>query len=399
MDRKRVLFVDDEPLVLRMLERLMHTTRDEWDSVFVGSGRAALQALEQTSFDVVVSDMRMPHMDGAELLNAVRERQPRTMRFILSAYADRSAVCRCVGSTHQFLTKPIDLPTLRTSLGRALGLQSVLQQPELQTAVARVQTLPVLPALYSEMLERLRDPRTGTLEIGRIVARDLALAATILKLVNSAFFGFESEIVEIHEAVNYLGIEIIKSLVLSFGIFEQFERGRIPTEFMESLWQHSLATASAARTIAVAQGAPRRLQDESFTAGLLHDLGKLVLAAEDATIYLHRDPATPLHILEKERFGACHGQIGGYLLGLWGLPAAIVEAVGLHHSPRLTGAPVFSALTAVHVANAVLPTLAASGSSLAPAVDPTYLAAIGVQEHLDSWIAALQSARSGAANS
>ena len=194
MNRKRVLFVDDEPMVLRMLERLMRTTHDEWESVFVNSGRAALDQLDQAPFDAVVSDMRMPQMDGAQLLQTVRERQPHTVRFILSGYADRNTACRCVGATHQFLAKPLDLETLRSSLRRALGLQSMLQQPGLRAAVARVSSLPVMPGLYAELMERLGSPRTGIVEVGQLIAREPALAAKILKLVNSPFFGFAREI-------------------------------------------------------------------------------------------------------------------------------------------------------------------------------------------------------------
>ncbi len=395
MDKKRVLFVDDEPMVLRMLERLMRTVRDEWESVFVDSGRAALAEIDRTPFDAVVSDMRMPSMDGAELLTAVMERQPRTIRFILSGHADRNLIGRCIGATHQFLAKPCELETLRSSLRRALTLQNLLQQPALQTAVARIRALPVLPTLYSEMVDRLRNPRCTTLEIASLVARDPSLAAQSLKLVNSAFFGIGREISDLHEAVNYLGIETMKSLALSFRIFEQFHGGPIPAALLERLWQHSFATAAASRTIASLRDATRKLQDESFTAGLLHDLGKLILAAEDPAAYAgleaesHRG-GTPLCQLETARFGAHHAEVGAYLLGLWGLPTPIVEAVALHHEPLRTAAPEFAALTAVHVANASSHPDALPTSSPGNQVDLVYLTAIGCDGELEGWMSAVK---------
>ena len=104
--KTRILFVDDEPLVLQGLQRMLRPMRNEWEMAFVESGRRALEEMATLPFQVVVSDMRMPGMNGAQFLSHVQELYPRTVRLILSGHADKDLIMKCVGTAHQFLAKP-----------------------------------------------------------------------------------------------------------------------------------------------------------------------------------------------------------------------------------------------------------------------------------------------------
>lgn len=377
---KRVLFVDDEPLVLQGMKRMLHSMRGEWDMEFMTSASKALARLAEKPFDVVVSDMVMPEMNGAEFLNQVMKRHPQTVRIIFSGHVDKELVLKCVGSTHQYISKPCEPEVLKGSILRASSLVASLQNETLLKLVSRMDRLPSIPSLYTEIIEVLEDPETSVDEAGAIIARDIGMTAKILKLVNSAFFGLAREISTPADAALYLGMDTIRSLVLSTNIFSQFEAMKVKNFSLDALVNHSLETAEAAKTIAHEAGAEQKLMDEAFLAGMLHDTGKLILAANfpepfGAALTEAAETGEPLIQIERRVFGSDHADIGGYLFGLWALPAPVVEAVALHHQPARSPQREFSPLTAVHIANA----LVHRAGGTACACDEQYLAE--VQSH------------------
>jgi HD-like signal output (HDOD) protein len=389
--KTRILFVDDEDLALRGLNRLLYPMRQEWDMEFADNGEKALKLMEIAPFDVVVSDMRMPGMNGAELLNEVMKRYPKTVRLILSGYADRELILKCVGSTHQYLAKPCDADALKMTVRRAAELERSMKSDTLRQLVTRCVILPSVPALYSEMIEALQDPEADVNTIAAIIARDGAMTAKILKLVNSAFFGLGHKIADPNEAVAYLGTDTIKSLALCANAFSEFEQAQLPGFTVESLWEHCLLAARAAKVVAIYEDADRKLADEAYAAGLLHDLGKLVFAANLTDEYrqildLARQKKISLVAAEREVYGADHADIGGYLLGLWGLPVPVVEAIALHHRPRTVTQKTFSPLTALHAGNVLASVKKLSVSDMpASELDFAYLDELGIKGHVDAW--------------
>lgn len=384
--KHKILFVDDENLVLSGLQRSLRAMRAEWDMTFLDSGAAALQFMATDKVDVVVSDMRMPGMSGAELLNEVMRRHPRTVRLILSGHADQHLILKCVGSTHQYLSKPCDPEHLRKTITRALALETSLKSDRIQKLIARMTCLPSVPALYTEIVDQMHNPEVVLAEVGRTIAQDIGMTAQVLKLVNSAFFGLGREIASPVEAVSYLGLETIKALVLSIHAFSQFTPPPHSGFSMTKLWNHSLATASMAKRLAQMEANDRKLEDEAFVAGLLHDAGKTALAYNFPAQYgalfreIKTDDATRL-AAEQAAFGVNHADVGGYLLGLWGLPTPVVEAIALHHQPQLTLSENFTPLTAVHVANALV-----RARGQAPlAVDMAYLDRLHLAGRLEMW--------------
>jgi HD-like signal output (HDOD) protein len=387
--KKRILFVDDEALVLQGLQRTLRSMRDEWDMEFVANGETALARMAQGPFDVVISDMLMPGLNGAELLGEVMARYPKTVRLILSGHADRELILKCVGSAHQYLSKPCDAETLKATVTRATSLESSSQNDQLMALVARVEILPSLPALYTDIMECLRSPDFSMEDVGAIIAKDIAMTAKVLKLVNSAFFGLGRKISSPAEAAAYLGADLLKSLILSANVFAQFQSSSIRGFSADALWQHSLRTASAAKIIAKTERASRTLADESFSAGMLHDTGKLILAANFPKQYgeaLEKMATAQLSTCaaEREVFGCSHAEIGGYLLGLWGLPEPVVEAIALHHSPASSPNPGFTALTATCAANALVHVPEATAE-----LEP-YLTKLGLNQRLPIWRDAMQ---------
>ncbi len=388
---KRILFVDDEPRVLRGLERSFYRMRDAWEMVFVEDGRSALELMAARSFDVVVTDMRMPGMNGSELLARVMELHPQTVRLVLSGHADGQLIHSCVGTAHQFLSKPCDPDALARVIDRATTMVETLHSGPLRRLLSRLQLLPSIPSLYLEVLEKAKDPEAPLDDIAKIIARDIGMSAKVLKLVNSAFFGIGRAVSDLPTAISYLGIDTIRSLVLGLPTFSRFGAVGIPGFSMDELWIHSLQTASAAKAISRAEGAGSDLQEASFAAGLLHDTGKLVLAynlPEDfsAVLSLARRENIPFMDAERRIFQATHAEVGGYLLGLWGLPAPLVEAIALHHEPDVAPDAAFRPLVAVHAANVLVrcPTHA-DPDSLEPGLDRAFLERGGWLKRLPAW--------------
>lgn len=388
---KRVLFVDDEAMVLQGLQRMLRPMRSEWEMEFVESGAIALERLAAAPADVVVSDMRMPGMNGAQLLTEVMRRFPKTVRIILSGHADHDLVLKAVGSTHQYLNKPCEPEVLKATVQRAVALGDSLENEQVKSLVSQMSRLPSLPNVYLQVVDELQSTDASLDRVGEVISRDVGMSAQVLKLVNSAFFGLRRRVANASDAVNYLGIDTIKALVLSLHTFSQFENNDLGGISMIALRNHSLLTAGCARHIMRLEGADVKQVDEAFIGGLLHDSGKLVLAANFGAQYarvmrLAHDGGLTVTAAEHGVFGCTHADVGGYLLGLWGLPVPVVECVSHHHHPTRTLDHTFSPLTAVHVANSL--TYSLDGESVTgkrPELDHDYLTRVGKAGRVAEW--------------
>jgi putative nucleotidyltransferase with HDIG domain len=354
----RILFVDDEPNVLEGLRRMLYSLRNEWDMKFVSSGTEALRCLSAAPFDVLVTDVRMPGMNGIELLQEVIQRHPQVIRMVLSGTADIELTMQCVSLSHQYLLKPCDSQTLRGTLQRAFCLRVLLGNPALRGLVSQVQSLPSIPAIYGELVGALRSGDASPQVVGRIMAQDMAMTAKVLQLVNSAFFGLSREITNAVDAVVYLGMDTVRALVFTASAFSQFQLPGRCHFSIEELQKHSLAVGALARRIAKSMGLTPAAIDHAFVGGLLHDIGKLVLVSNYPEQYqeaLRRTREGPVRISEAEcgLFGTSHAEIGAYLLWLWGLPDPVAEILAMHHHPS-RDADVPRAVVAVHFANALV---------------------------------------------
>ena len=318
--KTRVLFVDDEASILSMLRWMMKRLEPDFEAVFAESGREALAQMEQGSFDILISDMRMPGMNGVELLNQTMRRSPRTVRVILSGYADEDLAMRCVASTHQWLAKPCSTLVLMDLLNRIRSLQGWLRQRELQSVSAGMTHLPSLPAIYLKISEVLASPHCSTQQVGDLISEDPPLAAKLLQLANSAAFGFHGSVTSPSEAVQMLGGQRVRSLALVHHLFSTFEKGMSARLPLEDIWNHSMRAAFLARQIALAERQQDQFVEQAFSAGLLHDIGPLALAASlgDKYAALWRRAASltrALHVIEREEVEATHAEAGPYLLG------------------------------------------------------------------------------------
>ena len=384
----RILFVDDESNLLDATRRSLHHMRGEWRMEFVNSGMAALESLEKEPADVIVSDMRMPGMDGWQLLAEAKKRHPQVIRLILSGYADPTSTMRSIGTAHQYLAKPCESASLKAAISKALLLRAMLSNDDLALLAGDVELLPSTPQAFQEILGCLQQPNATVADAARIIARDVAMTANILKLVNSAFFGAKQTIARVDRAVAYLGLDTIGALVLGHSIFNQHEVSRTRGAGISHLWQHSLQTAAAASAIALCEQNSATVAEEAFLAGLLHDIGKLVFAMRSVNPLGDADDADAVQQIERH-----HAEVGAYLLGLWGFPNSIVEAVAFHHTPSRSQDPGLGLAGIVHVANSFSCVGEPEGVASMGKLEPDYLEHRGMLDRLPAWGAAVSTLR------
>src|SRR4051812_4145269 len=356
LNRRRLMFVDDEPFALEVLQRVFEPMRNEWHMEFVTSGPDALVRLEQFRFDAIVSDLKMPDMNGAELLERVAEQHPSVSRIILSAQADEDLVFQSVSVAHQFISKTADPRALIKKVRKLVLLRQTTLSPQLVETICAIERLPSMPEIYTELVQAVADPSTNLRDLAKIVERDVALGAKLLQLSNSAFFGLRGEVSSIGDAISFLGLETLRYLVLMVGVCEQFNGSMFPRAFVDGIWNHSIQTANIARMIAESEHTSLAMAEQSFVAGLLHDIGKLILAENFSKSYAEvleyaKALDRPLWQAERQVLKATHGDVGAYLLDLWGLPEAVTRAVAMHHEPVARDGEHVTPLAIVHVAN------------------------------------------------
>ena len=382
----RIVFVDDELNILQAMRRSFHSMRDEWSMEFVSSGAAALESLTKAPADVIVSDMRMPGMDGWQLLAEVKKLYPQTVRLVLSGHADPSSVMRAVGTAQLYLAKPCESGALKAAIVQTQMLRQLLSSDGLALLVGGVGMLPSAPTAFQEILACLQNPAASLSDAAQIIGRDVAMTANIMKLVNSAFFGSRRPITTTDRAVAYLGMDTLGALVLGHSVFQSGLTTGIEGFSLENLWQHSLQTGTAARAIAFSEGLSAAKADEAFLAGVLHDVGKVVFATKAATFSSDAGGADIVAQME-----AHHAEVGAYLLGLWGFPNPIVEAVAFHHTPSLASDQGLGLSGIVHIADRLvhLRSEARSGS-IDTGLQTGFLEDLELSHCLPKWSAAVE---------
>lgn len=385
---KRILFVDDDPSVLASLENRLYKFRRQWEMSFASGGEAALAELERAEVDVIVSDMRMPGMDGTELLRRVRQQYPTVARIILSGHVENDGILPTLEVAHQFLSKPVEGEVLQAAIARACELQSLLADEKLRGVVGRLDRLPSIPAVYWELSQCVCQSDCSTADLAHIVEQDPAICAKILQIVNSAYFGLPHAMTSVQQATTYLGVELLKALVLTAHVFAPLAVSPVEGVSPDMVQRRSLLTARLAKALLP----DPKLAEGAFTAGMLHDLGTLILVLGMPEAYARvletaRTTGVMQHLVEKEQLQVTHAEVGAYLLGIWGLPLRIVEAVALHHTPsRIADGP-FEVLAALHVAatTADAGEVVASGRSWLDTLDLSFLERAGFLAQLPRW--------------
>lgn len=347
--KKTVMFVDDEIFILKSLKRLMK--RQEFDSVFMNCGQEALTYLESNKIDLIVSDIRMPEMDGFELLTIIKEKYPKILRVALSGFTESRTIYKLIEKNVAkiYLFKPWDNFELKKNINRILEFEDVLSNGKLLELINNIDSLPVLPKLYTD-IKILIDNDASIEDIGKLVEMDQGITSKVLKLANSAFYGRKTG--NIAEAILGIGFNNLKNMVLTSSIFSG---SKMDMDNLDRMWQHAINTNKLTLMI-YEKLLHKKIPTIYGSAGLLHDIGKVILHIFYGDTY--RDIISNadegdnnLINLEFKAYNVTHQEVGAYLLNWWELPYSYVEAAMYHHRPSDERVVNYELVAVVHLAN------------------------------------------------
>ncbi len=351
MDKRpmKILFVDDSPEILTSLERMMK--KSPWKVAFAEGGMAALDMLEESHFDVVVTDLNMPEVSGIKLLKIIEKEFPHLIRIIYSGNLSKESVREVAAYTHRFIAKPCSMEKMILTIENTSFIYNTLDNDAIRKVLTNTGSLPSLPRIYTELMANIENPEFSLKDAAHLIGSDVGMTVNILKQIN--LLGHAKDITSIDQAVSLLGLDSINAITLSTHIFNSAVISNIANFSSEQLTLHSMLTARFAQEITLIETDNRKLAESAYVAGVLHDLGIILLASNFPTKYeavLERvfNAARPIADVEHNLIGISHSEIGAYLLALWGFPKEILSAVAFHENPMNQPAESFSLLTAVY---------------------------------------------------
>jgi HD-like signal output (HDOD) protein len=376
---KLIYIVDDQPGVLITLGFLLRRIDPTWKVVEFSNPLETIEAVRVAPPNLVLADQTMPEMLGTEMLEQIRRLAPQTVRIIISGHAAR---VDHLGAAHQYLAKPFGNNALTKTIHDAVLAQESLSNPDLARLVASLRSFPVLPAVYARLIRELEKETTPSEAIISLLNDDPAILSRVLQVANSPLFRGRVPVARASDALFQLGTRLITALVLSLHVFESRKDLCFPEMPLDALWQHSLETARIGQTLC-----RMKLSDDAanaaFFAGLVHDLGRLILIENQPEHYREacqaaRASGTPLSIEEQRIFGITHSELAAFLLRLWGMESAVVEAVSKCEAiPGFSG---FSITSAVYLANIFSRQTNSPDQLMTPEIDSKLLEHFGLAD-------------------
>ncbi len=331
---RSILLVDDEKKILSSLSRAFFDT--DYDIYTANGGEEALELLETQEVDLIISDMRMPVMDGYELLSKVKEKYPRTIRVIMSGYAEEQtiiqALVRNIGKI--YILKPWNNEEVLRYVEQLFVTEDMLRSKELLALINNIDELPTISESYQKILSLLNSD-VSVKEIAEEIGKDFAISSKLLQIVNSAFFGVKTG--SIQQVAVYLGLQNIRHLILSTSVLNSMSGLQMNETEYKMLWDHAFRT-NIILSFLYENFLHQKLPETAISAGLLHNIGWAIinqLPKKGLAALMQKQKETNKSIveLEIEEFQISHQEIGAYLLNWWELPFPIVEAALYHHDP------------------------------------------------------------------
>lgn len=375
-------------------DEVINTVADlnHWFVNRVDSPEEMLLRVDQYHYDIIIASLGSEPEKMISALGQVISKSPDTVRIVMANNITTSYAARISEVAHSCLPEDCTDVQISLAIEQALKVIGLIRKPEIKEFIGRIERLPSLPDVFHQLNQSLQSGDTNAKDIAKIIEQDPVMSAKILQLVNSAFFGLERQIYRLNEAVTILGVRLIRDLTLSSHIFEAFPQTGEWTSFsFNQVHSRSMIVARLAQSICASVKADRHTQGQAFLAGLLLDFGMVVLAAHDpegyrAVMSKANDLSQPLYVVEKLELGVSHAEAGAYLLGLWNLPPKVIEAVLFHHFPGSCPSDDFQPLTAVHIADALLPPIDnVVGCSVSSQLASKYVERLGLKDNLPQW--------------
>ncbi|KEA63021.1 HD domain protein [Marinobacterium lacunae] len=390
-DPLKILFIDPHSAFVTWASGLVQYGCN-WKVDRTDDARAALSMLEQTGYDAVIVAALSSFEREIGILRQVASAKPKTARILLSPPLSAANLAKALDVVHRNIFQGSSIEEIVHSVEQTVSVTRQLYRDKVVRSFAAFRQLPSPPAIYHELSRALSSDRTSTRDISAIVERDPALAARIIRLVNSSYFGLTRHISNLNEAVTLLGVRTVRGLALAGHLNAHYPEASAWKVFsFDQMNQRALSVARLAQEICSPYGKGQALKDQAFLAGLLLDIGMLMLAAEQGQGYLKvikyaARKKLPLHVVERMAYGVTHAELGAYLLNMWNLAPQVVEAVLMHHEPDESVGNTFTPLSAVHIADSLLPSIENEFElDLTATLSDSYIERIDAKQYLPSW--------------
>ena len=335
----KVLFVDDEENILKSIRRGFYMADFEVHTAL--GAKAGLAVLEKEDIDLVISDVRMPEMDGIRFLEIVKEKYPSTSRGILSGFVEQTAAFKSLtqGLTSTYFAKPWEDEVLQKRIRHILYVRKILHSQKLLLLINSIGELPTLPSLYQEFMQAMEDEKSIK-EISAIIQKDTSIAAKVLQIANSAFYG-SNKTSSVDQAMLYIGLSTIKDIVLAVSLTSRKKWNKAQDKFLEDIFAHSSQMNRYVVQIYKLFNSSKRIR-QFPSVGLMHDIGKIILLQyypeRFESIVAHQENNPGMNFFESEMDlgyeGNTHAEIGAFFLDWWNLPAIFTEVALFHHTPE-----------------------------------------------------------------
>lgn len=390
----RVLFVDDDQSLLKGLVRSCYSLNQELEVTTALGPEEGLKILEAKPFDALVTDLHMPGMNGAELLQQVRERHPSVLRFVLSGEAKPEIFLKASSHALQCFSKPCDVSIIISAISEAVRLLAEIPDKNLTQLLTSLGGMPACTATLQTLHKILNDPMSDVSDVVEGVRKSPGLVARLLKVANSPFFGHSGRVSTLDDAIGLLGMDSVASMIGTQQLFQKIAPASASGISVDELWQHSSFCSGLVRTLGPKAKIPYKLCREAVTAALLHDIGKLVMACANPSGYsaaITRSMADriPLWQAEHPIFQCSHAEVGSKLLKLWGFPEVIHRSVACHHTPHRDGSAAVTPAALIHVGDYIAHHLSQSKSPYL--LDSAYLASVNLPSKAEEWLRLLPS--------
>jgi HD-like signal output (HDOD) protein len=348
--RKSILFVDDERNILKSLNKAFENT--DYEVIFAEGGEEAIEILGQRPVNLIITDVKMPNMDGFELLQKVKRSYPLVLRVALSGYSDNKRVFDALDNNlvKIYMLKPWNSKDLLATIDRLFHLEETFEDKKLLQLINELSELPTVPSLYSTLVH-LVEKDAPIEQIANVIEEDQSIASRILKVANSAFYAAKTG--SVHQAIMYIGLTNVKNIILTNAVFSNFMADKAK---MDMVWRHVNVTNKLINEI-YKLCLDKKMPNTFASSGLLHDIGKVVIMHhlgdryDEITMALEENSEIQLSDEEKRILGVDHQKVGGYLLNWWGIPLPIVEASMYHHDPLDSNIMNTELVGVVHIAN------------------------------------------------
>lgn len=311
MEKGSAIFIDDENQVLRSLKRALNLHCKQWELFYYSSPQQALAEIQAIQPWVIVTDKRMPEMDGSEFLQACKNTSPDSIRVMLTGDTSHEAALASIQAAHILLPKPFEIEDILEVLERSSCLRQFTLSDEIRNEIGRIQGLPALPESYQRLITYLDSTEIPeTVKIAELISDDSAMFSQIIKMANSSFFGFSTPIYSAEDAVVRLGQDLIKKIVLCIGLYAS---PQVKSEHGLLFAQAKVVAQKLVQLVELSNTAKVSL-DRAYFTGLFHNIGALI-------------EVKPSGSLSEDELGA-------FLLQLWGFESDLVNTVKYQSCPE-----------------------------------------------------------------